>query len=363
MADIRESLISLRDFILSILFIRKRREEFEQLREEEERKEEYMRKINYPNNNKEFPFNIYEPEEVLVGNERYVRYKAVFRSLHDLYEYLSSNPRVNDEVFSRLHSLTNGEEWAGLPYEEALESLESPPRGEYRNFLTLSEKLDEAAAEYVREYIDVRSPGGGYVDVPSYVTGNPLCFKTSRSVYVPKFIRVNIALSYYHGTTKKQVLHRALIVAALVNAFERAGYIVEINTFELSKYSSEFIDIDVNIKNNSETFNKASLYKTLCYVEFLRRLLFRVLETLDVTEDWEDGYGHTCSEEFVRKARRMDENEIFIDQPREMGIEGESIGKDFERVLAHLRIEDKIDVKRAKREFNKDVKKLEKTIK
>ena len=316
----------------------------------------------YPNNFVHFPFNICEPEVVEVNGSRFVRYRAKFNSLHDLYTYLKSHPTITKKVFSSLSSETGSREFAGVSYEDALEELEEAPRAEYSEFLELSDRLDEEALGYLEEYITIRSPGGGAIDIPAYSSGNPFCYKISRSVYTPKFIRINVALSYYCGTSKEQVMNRALIVAALVNAFEQAGYIVEINTFELSKEDNELCEIDVNIKNNDQTFNKASLYKTLCYVEFLRRLLFRVLETLDVKNGWSFGYGETCSEEFVRDAMRMDENDIFIDQPREMGIDGDDIGKDFRAVLNHLKLADKIDVEKAVEEFDKDVMRLRKTI-
>lgn len=318
--------------------------------------------MNYPNNRKEFPFNILEPDIITVDDTEYTRYRAKFNSLNDLYNYLSSNPRTNRKVFSELSSVTGSSSFAGIPYDEALEELSLPPRSGYVDFLKLSEQLDDTAMGYVQEYTTIKSPGGGYLDIPSYVTGDPLCFRTSRSIYTPKFIRVHVALSYYWGTTKKQVFNRALIIAALVNAFEQAGYIVEVNTFELSEKNDEMIDIDVNIKNSDETFNKASLYKSLCYVEFLRRLLFRVLETLDVRNDWESGYGKTCEEDTVRKVRRLGENDIFFDQPESMGINGQNIERDFESVLKILNLQDKIDVEKAKKEFSKNVKTLAKTI-
>ena len=338
-------------------------DEEELLKEQEETKEVGEGMAKYPHNYIEFPFNIYEPDKIRVGDSTYTRYRAKFNGLHDLYTYLSSEPRLNREIFRTLHSVENDSDFAGIEYEEALEELEEPPRSGYREFLNLSDRLSDDAMGYVQEHEIIKAPGGGYVDIPSYAAGDPLCYRISRSTYTPKFIRVNIALSYYWGTTKDQVLNRALIIAALVNAFEQAGYIVEVNTFEVSKEDDEIIDIDVNIKNSDETFNRASLYKSLCYVEFLRRLLFRVLESLDVKNYWGSGYGQTCSENFVRKAKRMDENDIFFDQPREMGINGKDIGADFVRTLEHLNLEDKIDVERAKEEFQKDIKSLRKTIK
>ena len=345
--------------IKQLLFFTKELSESQEKIGDEEMKE--VEKV-YPHNEKEFPFNIYKPDEVVVGNQKYTRYRAKFNSLHDLYVYLSSNPRLNREVFRKLASIENDSSFAGADYDDALEELEGAPRSGFREFLTLSDRLNEDSMDYVLEYETVKSPGGGYIDIPAYASGDPLCYRISRSTYTPKFIRVYIALSYYHGTSKDQVLNRASIIAALINAFEQAGYVVEVNTFEMSKEANELVDIDVNIKNNSETFNKASLYKTLCYVEFLRRLLFRVLETLDVKKGWSPGYGETCSETFARSAKRMSENDIFFDQPRDMGIEGIVISKDFARAVDHLNLKDKIDVERAKKEFEKDIKTLRKTI-
>ena len=319
--------------------------------------------VKYPNNFLKHPYNIYEPDIICVNERMFTRYRAKFNSLHDLYSYLKSNPKTNKKVFKKLHSVINDSDFAGIAYDDAVEELESPPRTGYREFLELSDKLNDDALNYVQEYDIVKSPAGGYIDIPSYASGSPLCYRIARSIYTPKFIRVNIVLSYFWGTTKDQVLNRALIISALVNAFEQAGYVVDINTFEVSKEYDEIIDIDVNIKNNNETFNKASLYKSLCYVEFLRRILFRVLETLDVRNDWEHGYGETCSESFIKEAKRFDDNDIFFDQPSHMGIRGRDIADDFDSVVSYLKLEDKIDVKKAKEEFKKDIMTLRRTIK
>lgn len=314
------------------------------------------------NNYDKFPFNILKPDTIEIDGKEYTRYRARFNSLHDLYNYLSANPQLNESVFYKLASLTNDSDFAGKPYKEALEDLNKPPRSEFFDFLELTKKLDEDALGYVKEYITVKSPGGGCIDIPSYVTGSPFCYKTTKSIYTPKFVKINISLSYFGSTTKKQVMNRALIIVSLINAFEQAGYIVDVNTFEISYLGNEISDIDVNIKNSDESFNKASLYKSICYVEFLRRLMFRVLETLDVKGSWCGGYGFPVSEKMARIIRRMDENDIFFDQPREMNITGNDIVRDFENVVEQLNIEDKIDVEYVKNEFNKSAKILRKTI-
>ena len=310
-----------------------------------------------------FPFNIYDPVEIEVDDYIYNCYSAKFKSLYDLYNYLSNDPDINYNIFSTLASESKDGSFAGVPYEEAVEELMLPPRVEYESFLQLSNKLSSDKNYDIKEYIDVKSPAGGVIDIPSYSAGLPLCYKVSRSIYVPKFVKLNIALSYRWYTSKQQVLNRALIITSIISALESAGYMVNVNTFELSSHGNELAYINVNIKNTDETFNKAALYKTLCYVEFLRRILFRVVETLDFQNDWSDGYGKTCDEDFVREALKFDKSDIFIGEPIELDIEGKNIMKDFKNVLHHLSLEDVIDVDKFKNDFEKNVKILKKGIK
>ena len=315
-------------------------------------------------NQDKFPNNIYEPISLDVSGNNYKLYRASFNSLYDLYSYLTNHPKINTNVFRDLHSEINDSGFAGIPYTKALEELIGPPRGEYKKFVTLSDNLGNDVSDYVQEYIYVKSPGGGYIDIPSYCSGDPFCYRTAKSIYTPKFIKLNVLLSYSGGTSKSQVMNRALIIAALVNAFEHEGYIVEINSFDLSVVERELVNINVNVKNNDETFNIASLYKSLCYVEFLRRILFRVLETIDVKdEDWQYTYGRVIDESFARKALNLDENDIYIDQPRSMNISGEDIVEDFTNALKYLSLEDKIDIDKVSDEFSKEAAKLKRTIK
>jgi len=71
-----------------------------------------------------FPNNIYEPKIITRKNSTPIKlYLARFNSLYDLYDYLKSNPNINREVFSELASEKNDYNFAGKPYEEALEDL------------------------------------------------------------------------------------------------------------------------------------------------------------------------------------------------------------------------------------------------
>ncbi len=316
----------------------------------------------YPKNYLRFPDNIFEPEKVKIGRYNYTRYYARFNNLYELYEYLTSDPNLNRVVFRNLSSLEKDSDFAGKPYSEAVEDLISEVDPGYEEFLSLQKDLNNAKHGAIHKYKTVRTVAGGHLNTVAYSTGNPLCYETEERVVKAKFVTIHIALSYYWGTSKEQVLNRAIIITNVLKALENAGYSVNLNTFELSEEARELIYIVVQIKRHGEKMNMSALYKTLCHVEFLRRILFRVLETLDVTEDWQHGYGSTCSEEFTRKALKFGENDIFFDQPRAMGINGKDLAEDFENAIKHLNLEDKIDVEKAKREFNDDVAVLKKKM-
>ncbi len=307
-----------------------------------------------------FPDNIYEPEKVKVGRYNYNMYRASFNNLYSLYEYLKSNPQLNRDVFGKLSSIEGSLDFAGKPYDQAVEDLINDIDPGYEEFLKLQSDLNRAKSGKIHKFKLVRTVAGGHLNIPAYSVGNPLCYETEERITKPKFIRIHVSLSYYWGTSKSQVLYRAIIITNILKALEKAGYSVDLNTFEMSQEDDELVYIIVQIKKHGGRLNMGALYKTLCHVEFLRRILFRILETMDVKNCWGSGYGQTCDESFIRKALKLGNNDIFFDQPRNMGIDGYDLAQDFESAIKHLNLEDKIDVEKAKREFSENTKVLKK---
>lgn len=311
-------------------------------------------KINQEN----FPDNIFKPERIKVSGDSYTMYRARFNNLYDLYDYLKSNPEINNETFYKLSSINGTYDFAGKPYDEAVEDLIGEIDPGYEEFLKMQSDLNKARKGEIHKFKLVRTVAGGHLNIPAYCVGNPLCYETEERISKPKFITIHVSLSYYWGTTKDQVLHRAIIITNILKALEKAGYSVDLRTFEMSMEYDELVYIIVQIKKHGGRLNMSALYKTLCHVEFLRRVLFRILETLDVHNSWCGGYGQTCSESFIRKALKLGKDDLFFDQPRDMGIEGDDLAEDFERAIRHLNLEDKINVEKAKREFTENSKVL-----
>lgn len=319
------------------------------------KKLDYSKGFNY----KRFTNNIFEPEKITVDNVDFVLYLARFSGLYDLYDYVASNPNLNREVFRELHSETGTREFAGKPYKEAVQDLINDYNPEYEEFLELQKNLNNGINMEVHKYKTIRTLAGGHLNIPAYSAGSPLCYESEQRIIKPKFLRIHVALGYPHIITKSQVLNRAIIITNILKSLENAGYNIDLDTFSLSREGKEIIHIVVKLKNYGESLNMMALYKTLCNVEFFRRVMFRVKETIEVNEYfWGRTYGKTCDEKFVRKVLNFDNNDIYIEQPDYIGVYGKDLAADFERTINHLNLADKIDVEKAKREFKETSKKL-----
>lgn len=303
-------------------------------------------------NHIKFPDNIFEAENIEVDGEVYRLLKARFSNLYELYDFLKSDPEINTDIFKHLESVYGHESFAGKPYREAVEDLIGETDSGYDEFLELQNDLNVKKGT-VHKYNVVRTVVGGRVHIPSFSAGSPYCFETEELVKKPKFVRLHVNLSYFGYTTKKQVLNRAIIITNIIRALERAGYNVDVNAFSMSRCYDEIAYVIIQIKRHGGRLDMQAIYKTLCRVEFLRRITFRIRETMDFRNDWQTGYGSTCDEYFVRTLLQLSKTDIFFDQPQNMGIFGNDLASDFEHAIDHLNLQDKIDVERAKAEFSK----------
>ena len=311
-----------------------------------------------PNNYLKYPNNIFPPREVTVGGKKWTLYSANFQNLYSLYDYLKSDPDTNDSIFSILQSEENPESQSGKPYKEALEDLIKHDDTQYEEFLKIEGSINGAIKAESKSYQTVMSVQGGYLNVPAYVAGDPLCYERVERIKKPRFIKMHVLISYNGLTKPSQVINRAIIIANIIKALESAGYSVDLNAFELSQLYNELECTRINIKKHGESMRMTDLYKVLCHIEFFRRLIFRVIETLDVKECWNQGYGRKCSKEFTEEFFHMGKDDIYFDQPSKMGIRGYDLAEDFESTIEYLNLQDKINIEKAKEDFRKEAVKL-----
>ena len=307
-------------------------------------------------NYERFPNNIFKPTTI---EDDYAYFLARFSNLYDLYEYLKSDPWLNRSIFRNLASIDGEEDFAGKPYSEAVEDLiKDEYNPGYTEFVRLNNGLENCINVPVHKYKTVMTLAGGHLNIPAYSVGSPLCYETEERIVKPKFVSINAVLNYSWMTTKNQVFNRAVIMTNVLKALENAGYGIDLNVFSLLRHSDEYMHIVIKIKNYGEKLNMISLYKTLCNIEFLRRIIFRIMETIEVESNWSYGYGSVCYEDEVVSVLKLNKNDIFFGPPDSLGIHGKDLGDDFARAIEYLKLDDKIDVDKAKSEFKNKVRKL-----
>lgn len=318
--------------------------------------------MGYPNNHLVYPKNVLAPKQINVDDYESTLYEFRFSGIHDLYNYLISNPKVNDIVWSdgELSSQSPKTSFYGKPYDEALEDLLKDIDPGYKEFLRIERGVN-AGQGTIHKYETVPSVAGGHINVAYYTAGSPICYQTTRAIHRPKFVTMDVALSYSHTTSKQQVFNRAIIITNIAKALEQAGYILNINTFVLIEECNEVFKVIFNIKNYGGIISYPALYKSLCNVEFFRRLCFHLLETSNVTEPyWANTYGRNCSKEYAKKILKLGDKDLYFGQANDMSIWGDDLSDDFENAIDYLNLKKIIDVEKAKKDFKEKVKVLKK---
>ena len=317
------------------------------------------KKSNY----ERFPENVLATQEMEIGTHHAKLFRYRFKGLQDFYDFLKSNPSINKRVWPRdemLSSIEGSESFAGRPYEEALQRLVSEVDPGYQEYLRVQNAI-RAKLGKTHEYQTIKTVAGGRVDPVAYTTGSPTIYRANRLLSKPKFITIDTQVAYYHGTTKKQVFNRAVIITNLIHALEKKGYNVDVNSFMMVEdyhVDDEYIQAIFEVKKHGQRTNYQTLYKSLVDVEFFRRLCFRLIEISDVKRNWPDGYGRTCDKDEVKRILNLGKEDIYFDQPRDMGIRGKDIGDDFENTIHYLNLQNIIDVETEKKVLRESVKVL-----
>ncbi len=304
-------------------------------------------KSDYLNNRSRFPNNVLEPTTFNYDKE-YIVYGFNFNGLQDLYEFLKQDPAINTDVFdiNDLSSLDSDTRFHGRPYRDAVELLIQDTDPGYQEYLNVQKQI-KARSSLVHKYKNIKNIAGGVIDPVAYATSSPETYRISRLINKPKFITLDIQISYHGGTNEYQVFNRAVIVTNIIHALERKGYIVNVNTFETSYEGREIVKSTFKIKKPGQRTNYQALYKTLVDIEFLRRICFRLNEVCEVKNtSWRYSYGHTMDEDMLRSLLKLNKNDIYFDQPSEMGIYGREIGNDFENAVCYLKLDNIIDLER-----------------
>lgn len=274
-----------------------------------------------------------------------------FSSLADLHHYLSSNPKVNKEVFRVLSSQKDDIGFNGLDYDTALKCLvgEIPEslKVNMAKFLELSKKLEGKYKLSDTTYKRINGFYGSIPDVDAYLRGKPNNMIRMERVKEPKVIDINFNLSYPFYTGAKEILNRGIVTINLIKLLEKNNYRVRFNTYMLVRKYDEIVYVKVTLKKDNEQLNNSKCFFPLCCKEFLRRIMFRVIESQKITHyDWEHTYGSNIDSTEMRLLLNLSDDDIVVTYPENMGIDGDDLFCDAERFMEKVNLKKYVKVRK-----------------
>ena len=271
-------------------------------------------------------------------------YKYNFSNLTDLYNYLRQNPEVNTHIFREQASLENNYDFGGEPLDAAIEYLRGGYEMDFEKFNIAIKDVRKFGYEDLDSRKLEKTLHGGMYLAPLVAAGVPDCMVRYRQDSEPKHITIYFQLGYPCFTTTDQVFNRGIATINLIQALEAKGYMVDLKVFKLSFNVNEYLDITINLKNVDELLNISKCYYPFVGKEFLRRLLFRVLESTPVETNWNCGYGKTLQEEDIYNFYKLNKKDLIISDPSSMGITGENIYEDTATLFENLNLSKEFDL-------------------
>lgn len=278
-------------------------------------------------------------------------YNIRFANLTDLHDYLKSDPVVNRRLFARQASVKNDFEFSGEDLDTSIGYCIGGYRKGFDNFLMSNTKLKETTHDLTDNRTLIRTLYGGIPQPALVAAGVPDCMMRYERDSKSSVRNIYFNLAYPAYTTTSRIVNRGLATLYIIQALEAKGEMVNFKAFELSKCYDEIVNIELNLKKPGDLFlDVEKCYYPIKAKEFLRRVLFRVLESSDVQEYyWGDGYGTAMSEEEIRDFYNVRKQDLVISYPSEMGIEGTDIYDDTVTLIEKLGLEKDFDIPKIRR--------------
>ena len=277
-------------------------------------------------------------------------YNLRFANLTDLHDYLRQNPVVNRNVFERQASLNYDYSFYGEPLDKAIDYCIGGYSEGFSNFLVANDKLKSTTRDLSDNRVLTRSVYGGMPLSALVAAGVPDCLLRYERDTTSVVRNVYYNLAYPASTSTAKIVNRGLATLYIIQALEAKGEMINFQAFELSECSDEIVNIEINLKKPGDLFlDIEKCYFPIKGKEFLRRVLFRVLESSPVQNDyWGEGYGSPINQEGIREFFGATERDLVISYPSEMGIEGDNIYDDTITLIEQLGLREEFDIPKIK---------------
>ena len=269
-------------------------------------------------------------------------YKMYFGSIGEVQSFLLSDPDINTDVFYELKSKTASDSFAGAPLSDAINYLIGGYSENYDQFLELAKQLEQVNKKNAKVRKTTTSFVGQRPNVPAYIAGAPKNMYRLERTEEKKLKRIWMKVTYESSTTEQQIRNRGIIALNLIKLLEMNNYMVDFRLFEVCSVDSEVFRCEIELKKPGERLFPRLCYYPMCGKAFVRRVLCRIKESMPFKCGWGLSYGVVLNEQYTRMIMDIQDNDIYIGSPSEMGINGENIYVDADTFLNKIGIADKI---------------------
>lgn len=286
----------------------------------------------------------------IYSNNGYDFFEQRFKNRQELISYLknakTSLAFSSKELASQI-ICDNQTNWTKTKsFEEALKLFEYGWYEDFDKFLVQKKQIDKYFPYVAKKKTYHNYVCGSVPNVVNAINNLPLSMRKIYDDNNPQnIITINYNCSYPWITTQKQIFNNGLLTLSLIDFLDSLGYKVNLRFYEISKNGNQILYIDTILKSSGEKINLQKFYFAFCNPSFLRRMIFRVIETTQgLNSNWTYDYGKCMSTEEIKKLLNIDENNIFINYPKQMGVKGENIEDDVEAFLNTIILGDYIKI-------------------
>jgi hypothetical protein len=234
----------------------------------------------------------------------------LFDGISDLVQHCKTSP-INHNSFEVLSSNTGTKSFTLTDNYYEAERLLLSGWSQGAEKLTKSLKIANTQASSKEVKKTVYDIVGFQASVPRYLQGVPTNMINKKVVKKKQNVVTLVkAITYLGSVSADQIMSDSVKFIQIVQAIEAKGIRVNIDVFFHSVKNGEEMMMRLPIKKASERLNISKMSFPLLHPSFLRRIIFRAMETeMRVKNSWY-GYGTVGSKQQVEPL--LKENEYFI---------------------------------------------------
>ncbi len=284
----------------------------------------------------------------IYSNDGYEFFELKFANKQDLISHIKNADTSKTFLGKELASQrTSDVDWYKTnSFSEALNMFESGWYEDFDKFLALKKQIDKSFPYIAEKRVYKNYICGGVPNVVNAINNLPFSMRKIYSDNNPQnIITINYNCSCPGFTSSEQILMNGLLTLSLIDFFESNGYRVYLNFFSITKTGNQVLKIEAILKSPGEKINLQKLYFAFCNPSFLRRIIFRVKETTNgLCREWTEGYGRGMTADEIKQFLNIDKNNIFVNWPEEMGVNGKDVKEDIKAYLDTISLGDYIKV-------------------